>query len=154
MPHAIYTCFLCFNNNNKENRVQQYTLIHLFRSVTPIDIYIFDNFNLSTIHLKVIFSEMNNIALTLALVLFYQLLKRVLLQTVKTQMKCSIKLYFIRVYTVYKVKKIFRQKNKIFFEKFNLTPLDVYNGLSQVIVSNHKDESFIPPLPTLARNIS
>ena len=30
------------------------------------------------------------------------------------------------------VKKIFRQKNTIFFENFNLTPLDMYNGLSQV----------------------
>ena len=28
--------------------------------------------------------------------------------------------------------KIFRQKNTIFFENFNLTPLDMYNGLSEV----------------------
>ena len=31
-----------------------------------------------------------------------------------------------------KVKKIFRPKNTIFFENYNLTPLDMYNGLSQV----------------------
>ena len=31
-----------------------------------------------------------------------------------------------------KVKKIFRQKNTIFLENDNLTPLDMYNGLSQV----------------------
>ena len=39
--------------------------------------------------------------------------KRVHLRTVKTLMKCSIILHFIRVYTV-KVKKILRQKNTIF----------------------------------------
>ena len=37
-----------------------------------------------------------------------------------------------------KVKKIFRQKNTI--KKCNLTPLDMYNGLSQVYVSNQKEE--------------
>ena len=36
---------------------------------------------------------------------------------------------------------IFRQKNTIFFESCNLTPLNMYNGLSQVIVSNQKDKS-------------
>ena len=49
----------------------------------------------------------------------------VLLQTVKSQMKCYIK-------------KIFRLKNRIFFLKKDvfknnyLTPLDMYNGLFQV----------------------
>ena len=38
---------------------------------------------------------------------------------------------FHLVYTV-KVKKIFRQKNAIFFKNYNLTPLDLHNGLSQV----------------------
>ena len=42
----------------------------------------------------------------------------------------------IRVYTV-KVKKFFT----IFFENYNLTPLDMYNGLSNLIVSNQKEES-------------
>ena len=52
-----------------------------------------------------------------------------------------IMLHFIRVYTV-KVKQIFRQKNTIFFENYNLTPLDKYNGLSQVFfISNKKEES-------------
>ena len=46
-------------------------------------------------------------------------------------MKCRIMRHFIRVYTV-KVKKIFRQNNTIFFLNYNLTPLDMYNGLSQV----------------------
>ena len=40
-----------------------------------------------------------------------------------------------------KVKKIFKQKNTIFKKKFNLTPLYLYNGLPQVIVSNQKGES-------------
>ena len=31
-----------------------------------------------------------------------------------------------------KTKKIFRQNNTIFFENYNLSPLDMYNGLSQV----------------------
>ena len=31
-----------------------------------------------------------------------------------------------------KVKMIFRQKNRIFFENYNLTHLDMYNGLSKV----------------------
>ena len=58
---------------------------------------------------------------------------RVLLQTAKTQMKCSIiMLHFIRVYTVCKVKMIFRQKNTIFFLNYNLIPLGMYNGSSQV----------------------
>ena len=29
-------------------------------------------------------------------------------------------------------KKIFRQKHTMFFENYNLTPLDTYNGLSKV----------------------
>ena len=36
--------------------------------------------------------------------------KRVLLQTLKTQMKCSIMLHFSRVYTVCKGKKYFQTK--------------------------------------------
>ena len=53
------------------------------------------------------------------------------LQTVKTQMKCSISAgstLFV------KVKKIFRQKIQyiVFFYNYNLTPLDMYTGLSQV----------------------
>ena len=42
--------------------------------------------------------------------------KRVLLQTVKSQMKCSMMLHFIRGYTVCKGKKDFQKKgNDIFF---------------------------------------
>ena len=37
--------------------------------------------------------------------------------------------------------KIFRQKNIIYFEKYNLTSLDFYNVLSQVSVSNQEAES-------------
>ena len=55
----------------------------------------------------------------------------VLLQTSKTQMKCSIMLHFIRVLTVCKAKKDI-QTNIIFLENYNLTPLDMYNGLSEV----------------------
>ena len=40
--------------------------------------------------------------------------------------------HFIRVHTVYKDKNAFQTKNTIFFENYNLTPLDMYNGLSQV----------------------
>ena len=46
-------------------------------------------------------------------------------------MKCSIMLHFIWVYTVCKGKKYLQRKNTIFFENYNLTPLDMYNGLSQ-----------------------
>ena len=42
--------------------------------------------------------------------------KRVLLQTVKTQIKCSIMLHFIRVYTVCKGKKDLKTKKYIFFK--------------------------------------
>ena len=42
--------------------------------------------------------------------------KRVLSQTVKTQMKCSIMLPFIKSTLFVKVKKILRQKNAIFFK--------------------------------------
>ena len=53
--------------------------------------------------------------------------KQVLLQTVKTQMKCSIMLHFIRVYTVCK----YRQSNTIICFNYNLTSLDMYNGSHQ-----------------------
>ena len=39
-----------------------------------------------------------------------------------------------------KVKMIFRQKNTIFFENYNLTPLDMYNDYPKLIVSNQKEE--------------
>ena len=41
--------------------------------------------------------------------------KRILLQTVKTQMKCSIVLHFIRVHTVCKCKKDLQTKEYNFF---------------------------------------
>ena len=68
-------------------------------------------------------------------------LKQVLLQTVKTQMKCSIMLHFIRVYTVCKGKKDLQTKNVVFFENYNMTPLDMYNGLPKFNVSTQKEES-------------
>ena len=71
---------------------------------------------------------------------FWETPKRVCLQTVKTHVKCSIMLHFIRVYTV-KVKQISRQKKTIIFENYNLTPFDMYNGLSQVYWNNQKEES-------------
>ena len=41
--------------------------------------------------------------------------------------------YFMRVYTVCKGKKDLQaKKNTIFFTNNNLTPLDIYNGPSQV----------------------
>ena len=56
--------------------------------------------------------------------------KRVLLQRVNTQMKCSIMLHFIRVTLFLKVKKFIRQNNTIFRlqynENYNMTPLDMY----------------------------
>ena len=67
--------------------------------------------------------------------------KRVLLQIVKTQMKCRIMRHFNRVYTVCKGKKRPLDKKKIHFLSYNLTPPDMYNGLSQVIVSNQEEES-------------
>ena len=57
-------------------------------------------------------------------------------------MKCSIMLHFIRAYIVCRVEK--RSSDKIIqyiLENYNLTPLDMYNGLSQVYVSNQKEES-------------
>ena len=57
----------------------------------------------------------------------------VLLQTVKTQMKCSIMLHFIRVYTVCKGKNDLKTKEYNIFANYNLTTLDMYNGLSQVV---------------------
>ena len=55
-------------------------------------------------------------------------------------MKCGIMLHFIRVYSV-KVKEIFRQKNTLSFENYNLTLLDMKNGLSQVNCIKEKEES-------------
>ena len=53
--------------------------------------------------------------------------KEVLLQTVKTQMKCSIMLHFIRLDTVRKGKKKdlqTKENNIFFFANYNVTPLD------------------------------
>ena len=58
--------------------------------------------------------------------------KGVLLQTVKSQMKCSMMLNFIWDITVCKGKKVLRQKIQYFFLKYDVTPLDMYIGLSQV----------------------
>ena len=57
--------------------------------------------------------------------------KRVLLQSVKTHMKCSIMLHIIRVYTVCKDHKRSSDKIVQHFFNYNLTPLDMYTGLSQ-----------------------
>ena len=46
---------------------------------------------------------------------------------------------FIRVYTV-KVKKIFRQNKYNIFFNYNLTTLDMYNGLSQVYCIKPEEE--------------
>ena len=67
--------------------------------------------------------------------------KRVLLQTVKTHMKCSIMPHFIRVYTFVKVKKSSDKRILLLFFQINLTSLDMYNGLSQVYCINQKEES-------------
>ena len=56
-------------------------------------------------------------------------------------MKHKWVLHFIKVYTV-KVKK--SSDKKYIFLDYNLTPLDMYNGLSQLpkfIVSNQEEES-------------
>ena len=58
--------------------------------------------------------------------------KRVLLQTVKTQMKSSIMLHFIRVYTVCKGKKDLQAIEYNIFLNCYLTFLDMHNGLSRV----------------------
>ena len=47
-------------------------------------------------------------------------------------MKFRIMRHFIRVCTVCHGKKDLQTKNTIFFENTNLTPLDMYNELSQV----------------------
>ena len=54
------------------------------------------------------------------------------MQTLKTQMKCSTMGHFIRIYTVCSGKKSTDKKNAIFLENYNMTPLDMYHGLSQV----------------------
>ena len=47
-------------------------------------------------------------------------------------MKCSMITTSSRSALFVKVKKIARQRNTIFFENLNQTPLDMCNGLSQV----------------------
>ena len=47
-------------------------------------------------------------------------------------MKCHIMWHFIRVHTICYGKKDLQTKNEIFLKKINLTPLDMYKGLSQV----------------------
>ena len=57
--------------------------------------------------------------------------KQVLLQPVKTQIKCHIMGHFIRAYTV-KVKIYSDKKYIIFFKNYNMMPPDMYNGLSHI----------------------
>ena len=59
--------------------------------------------------------------------------KQVLLQTVKTQIQCCIMRHFIWVYIACYGKTDNQTKRiQYFFLNYNLTPLDMYNGLSQV----------------------
>ena len=67
--------------------------------------------------------------------------KQELLQTMKTQMKCSIMLHFIRVYTVCKGKSDPLTKEYNICENYNLTPLDIFMDHPKCIVSNQKEES-------------
>ena len=70
----------------------------------------------ATIIVCIVTSLIAQVMLTLCI---REIPKRVLLQTVKTQIKCSIMLHFIRVYTVCKGKNDFQTKEyNIFF--FNL----------------------------------
>ena len=63
------------------------------------------------------------------------------MQTVKTQMKCSILLHFIWVYTVCKGKNDLQtNKYNIFFQNYKLITLEKYNGLSHIAL-NQKEES-------------
>ena len=48
--------------------------------------------------------------------------------------------HFIRVYTVCKCKKGLQTKEYNIFLNYNPTPLDIYNVLSQVYISNQKKE--------------
>ena len=58
-------------------------------------------------------------------------LNKSILQTVKTQIKCSIMLHFISL-TVCKSKKDLQIKEyNIFLENYNLTPQDMYSLLYQ-----------------------
>ena len=59
-----------------------------------------------------------------------EILKPILLQSVKTKMKCSIMLHFIRVYTICKGKEDLQAKEYNIFENYNSTTLDMYNGQS------------------------
>ena len=76
-----------------------------------------------------VLSNMSIVSLVLVLTLCIQETpKLVLFQLVKTQMKCSIMLHFIRVYSVCKGKKDLQTKKYntyIFFLNYNLTPLDM-----------------------------
>ena len=54
--------------------------------------------------------------------------KRELIQTVKTQTKCGIS---SGSSLSVKGKNLQTKEHNIFFKKYNLTPLDMYNGLSQ-----------------------
>ena len=60
-----------------------------------------------------------------------------LLQTIKTQMKCSIMLHFISVYTVCKDKKDLLTKNTIYITGHPICTMDYH----KFIVSNQKEES-------------
>ena len=59
-----------------------------------------------------------------------QTCKLVLWQTVKTQVKCSIMLHFIRIYTVCKGKRDLQTKESKFVENYRPTLLALYNALS------------------------
>ena len=82
--------------------------------------------------------------------------KRVLLQTVKTQMKCSITLHFIRVYTVFKGEKDLQTKEYNFFLFITCYPQICTMDYPKFITSNQKEESIgiqRVKIPMVARNL-
>ena len=58
--------------------------------------------------------------------------KGVLWQTVKSQLKCSMMLHFIRVFTVFFRQDWSSEKEIIFLGNYNLRPLSIF-------IMNHRD---------------
>ena len=78
-------------------------------------------------YLQVTYTVQNIACTILTFCIWEPLNEYFLLQTVKTQMKCSIMLYFIRVNTVCKGKKDLQTKEYNIFENHNLTRHPRYN---------------------------
>ena len=111
MQHVAHACLNLLNKLRKSNNI---------RGLLSILLLFHNKFN-----------KINNTGARILDSIYQMALKLTKITFLASKSHSLIMLHSIRVYIV-KVKKIFRQKKTIFFENYNQTHLDMYNGLSKV----------------------